>query len=236
MDDKAKGREKRSDGSVPPSSDQEAATRGQWYWLEEDESKANAKGAKHPHKTGPKDTYTPGAKQKKQADCSGTSSGSDSDGCSRSHVKDWSDDCSDPCSDPCSDSSSDCSDTCTDKVHPCRSCGQEDLLKAIALEELALAHVINAEAEKAQAVANAPMTPFTPDELIAFQQSVAKVLEMVVAKEALLLKKLRLLLALCPPPCTKCRKAKRCKDGDGHHPFRPRHLGRCNPHPHAPID
>ncbi|HLO04295.1 MAG TPA: hypothetical protein VK191_14375 [Symbiobacteriaceae bacterium] len=115
------------------------------------------------------------------------------------------------------------------------------MLKAIALEELALAHIINAEAEKAQAVTKMPITPFTPDELIAFQQSVAKVLEMVVAKETILLKKLRLLLAQCPQPCPTCRKVKHphhlhphkhrhCDHSDDHsddcHDHSHRHLGR----------
>ena len=71
----------------------------------------------------------------------------------------------------------------------------EELMHSIALEELAIAHLLNVEAEKVQTVAAQRVTTFTPDEFIALQHAVAKVLEMVVEKERLLLKKLRLLLA-----------------------------------------
>lgn len=81
-------------------------------------------------------------------------------------------------------------------------CPEHELLHSIALEELAIAHLINAEAEKAQAVAKHRLPPLTPDELIEFQHSIAKVLEMAVEKEKLLLKKLRLLLF----------KSQRCDD------------------------
>ena len=70
-----------------------------------------------------------------------------------------------------------------------------DLMQSIAMEELAIAHLLNVEAEKVQSVAKQRVTTFTPDEFIAFQHAVAKVLEMVVEKERLLLKKLRLLLS-----------------------------------------
>lgn len=70
------------------------------------------------------------------------------------------------------------------------------LLDSIAREELALARLINAEAKKTQKLACNIGGPFTPDEVIAFQHSVANVLDRVVHKEKLLLKKLRLVMAL----------------------------------------
>jgi len=59
---------------------------------------------------------------------------------------------------------------------------------------VAIAHLINAEAEKAQAVAKHRHPPLSPEELIEYQRSIAKVLEMAVEQEKLLLRKLRLLL------------------------------------------
>ena len=69
---------------------------------------------------------------------------------------------------------------------------EHELLHSIALEELAIANLINAEAEHVQAVARQGLPT---DEFVAFQQAVAKVLELAVEKEKLLLQKLRLLLS-----------------------------------------
>ncbi len=58
---------------------------------------------------------------------------------------------------------------------------------SIALEETALAHFINAEAEKIQAVA-AMMEAgnLTPEEVVEFQDSISKVMRMPIKKEMLL--------------------------------------------------
>lgn len=74
-------------------------------------------------------------------------------------------------------------------------CPEHELLHSVALEELAIANLINAEAEHVQAVARQGLPPLTADEFVAFQQAAAKVLELAVEKEKLLLQKLRLLLS-----------------------------------------
>ena len=79
--------------------------------------------------------------------------------------------------------------------HPVRHRDIRDaLLFSIALEELALAHVLNAEAEKAQSLAKGRVGRSTPDEIIEFQRSLAAVLQSVIKKEEVLLKKLRIVL------------------------------------------
>lgn len=70
------------------------------------------------------------------------------------------------------------------------------LLYSIAKEELALAALVNTEAEKTRRVAAAIRGPFSAEEVVAFQQSVARVLEIVARKERLLLEKLRLVASL----------------------------------------
>ncbi|WP_408955246.1 hypothetical protein [Natroniella sp. ANB-PHB2] len=69
--------------------------------------------------------------------------------------------------------------------------GQEealtDLLVSIALEETALAHFMNAEAEKIQAVAQMMEEgEMTPEEVLDFQRSVSKVMRTPIKKEMLL--------------------------------------------------
>lgn len=100
---------------------------------------------------------------------------------------------------------------CSDELTPSLPRLRKKLIHSIALEEMALAHLINAEAEKTQTVAKGPVTTFTPDEYIHFQRSLAEVLTKIVEKEKLLLKKLRLLLHLSGtgrrcPPLKKCQK------------------------------
>lgn len=68
------------------------------------------------------------------------------------------------------------------------------LIDTILREELALAELIYGEARKTKSLAANMSGPFTPNEVIEFQHSVAAVLEKVVLKEKLLLNKLRLLL------------------------------------------
>ena len=70
------------------------------------------------------------------------------------------------------------------------------LLGAVALEELALARLLQVEAGKSERVAGRISAPFSPDELVEFQKSLTCVLAEVVKKEELLLRKLRLVLAL----------------------------------------
>ena len=70
------------------------------------------------------------------------------------------------------------------------------LLETIALGELAVAHLINSEAEKVQAVVKAGIAgPVSPDELKEINITVAKVIETAVAAEDRLQKKLRMILA-----------------------------------------
>lgn len=70
------------------------------------------------------------------------------------------------------------------------------LLETIALEELALAALINAEAEKVQAVALAGvMGPVSADELEAINKAVADVIGAAAMKEERLEKKLARILA-----------------------------------------
>ena len=68
-----------------------------------------------------------------------------------------------------------------------------DLLESIALEEMALAHLMNAEAEKMQAFVgerlNFPTNP-TNEEILRFQVSVTRFMETLMFKELFLLRKL----------------------------------------------
>jgi hypothetical protein len=86
------------------------------------------------------------------------------------------------------------------------------LLASIALEELGLAHIINAEGEKLQAVINSK-NPSLCD-LLAIDKSVDKVLKDVIKKEMLLQFKFENVLELLGMPQPKeCPKSKdRCDD------------------------
>ncbi|PSL42581.1 hypothetical protein B0H94_11455 [Salsuginibacillus halophilus] len=106
-----------------------------------------------------------------------------------------------------------------------------DLLESIALEEVALSHLLNAEAEKVQAFVCKYGSDCEADfnDLISFNQSVNSTLNSVVMKEFLLLQKLETTLQIadvkkpprkfhgkkCPPKpscpsktcdCPDCRK------------------------------
>lgn len=96
-----------------------------------------------------------------------------------------------------------------------------DLLESIALEEIALSHLINAESEKIQAFVgeclNFPTCP-TNKEIIKFNKGVSELLETIVMKEWLLLKKFDNVLEfydslVCcnEPHQKKCKKDCRCK-------------------------
>ena len=70
------------------------------------------------------------------------------------------------------------------------------LLETVALEELALAALINAEAEKVQAVAHAGVAgPIDAEELEAINKAVSQVIHEAAEKERLLNKKLSRILA-----------------------------------------
>lgn len=70
------------------------------------------------------------------------------------------------------------------------------LLETIALEELALAHLINAEAEKLQAVVEAGIIgPISPEDVRDINLGVKQVLEEAGRKEERLRRKLSLILA-----------------------------------------
>lgn len=74
------------------------------------------------------------------------------------------------------------------------------LIQTVALEELALAALVNAEAEKVQAVAAANVIgPITAEELAAINKGVAEVICAAADKEDKLQRKLALLLSMNMP-------------------------------------
>lgn len=74
-----------------------------------------------------------------------------------------------------------------------------DLLESIALEEIALSHLINAEAEQLQAFVgpnlNFPSNPSNAD-ILRFNSSLLRLLETVMFKELFLLRKLETIVLL----------------------------------------
>lgn len=79
------------------------------------------------------------------------------------------------------------------KFRPTRNEVIIDLFESIALEEIALSHIINAESEKIQAFVGKELDfPTCPSnrEIITFNQTVNQFLETVIMKEWLLLKKM----------------------------------------------
>jgi hypothetical protein len=68
-----------------------------------------------------------------------------------------------------------------------------DLFKSIAMEETAISHLLNAEAEKIQAFVGRhldfPTNP-TNSDILKFNQSVSKLVDVIVMKEWLLFRKL----------------------------------------------
>ncbi len=70
-----------------------------------------------------------------------------------------------------------------------------DILEAIAIEELAIAHLINAQAEKIQSFTGPyggfPTSP-TNKQIIEFQCCVARIIESLADKQKMLIKKMEL--------------------------------------------
>jgi hypothetical protein len=60
-----------------------------------------------------------------------------------------------------------------------------------------VAHLLNAEAEKVSQVAVDAFRPESFDDLLSFQRTVAEIMQAVVRKEEVLLRKLTALAALC---------------------------------------
>ncbi len=74
-----------------------------------------------------------------------------------------------------------------------------DLLESIALEEMALAHLINAEAEELQAFVGKHLDfPSNPsnDDILRFNVTIARLMETLMFKELFLLRKLETALQL----------------------------------------
>lgn len=84
------------------------------------------------------------------------------------------------------------------------------LLASIALEELSLAHILNAEAEKLQCVIGDHCKPCKLEDLICINEAVEKTLKDVIKKEILLEFKFENILELI-----KCKdKKKPCRDDE----------------------
>ncbi|HWI61161.1 MAG TPA: hypothetical protein VNT75_04975 [Symbiobacteriaceae bacterium] len=71
-----------------------------------------------------------------------------------------------------------------------------DLLESIALEETALAHLINAEAEKVQALADDLPKPCTFEEAAEMQKLILAILQAAQLKELILNQKLKRVMQL----------------------------------------
>lgn len=90
------------------------------------------------------------------------------------------------------------------------------VIESVALEELALAHLINAEAEKVQKVAH-PESCATPCEMVKVNKSVSNTLVNIIKLQMLLQFKLENVLDKFPSICDE--------DDDHCHPY-------PQPHPH----
>ncbi|MGN8768194.1 hypothetical protein ACTNDP_01635 [Paenibacillus barengoltzii] len=88
-----------------------------------------------------------------------------------------------------------------------------DLLESIALEEIALSHLINAEAEKLQAFVGKHLDfPTCPsnETILKMNYQTSKLMDVIVMKEWLLLRKLEDVIFLCeeitPCPIDHCEE------------------------------
>lgn len=81
------------------------------------------------------------------------------------------------------------------------------IIASIAMEELALSHIINAEGEKLQYILGTlpGMKPCAePQDILAVNKSVACLLDVVAQNQMLLKSKLEKVLEACPPPARPC--------------------------------
>ena len=104
------------------------------------------------------------------------------------------------------------------------------IIASIALEELALSHILNAEGEKLQYILGTlpGAKPCAgPQEVLAVNRSVTALLEAVTQNQMLLKNKLERALDACPPPAPPCPPP--CKPD-----CRPPHGPVCRPDPSPP--
>lgn len=81
------------------------------------------------------------------------------------------------------------------------------IIASIAMEELALSHILNAEGEKLQYILGTlPGTKpcACPQDVLAVNKSVASLLDVVAQNQMLLKSKLEKVLEACPPPARPC--------------------------------
>ncbi len=106
------------------------------------------------------------------------------------------------------------------------------IIASIAMEELALSHILNAEGEKLQYILGTlPGTEpcACPHEVLSINKSVTALLEAVTQNQMLLKNKLERALEACPHPCPPP-----CKPEPGPHPAPPPCRPEPGPHPASP--
>lgn len=106
------------------------------------------------------------------------------------------------------------------------------IIASIAMEELALSHILNAEGEKLQYILGTlPGTEpcACPHEVLSINKSVTALLEAVTQNQMLLKNKLERALEACPHPCPPP-----CKPEPGPHPAPPPCKPEPGPHPCPP--
>ncbi len=106
------------------------------------------------------------------------------------------------------------------------------IIASIAMEELALSHILNAEGEKLQYILGTlPGTEpcACPHEVLSINKSVTALLEAVTQNQMLLKNKLERALEACPHPCPPP-----CKPEPGSHPAPPPCKPEPGPHPCPP--
>ncbi len=82
------------------------------------------------------------------------------------------------------------------------------IIASIAMEELALSHILNAEGEKLQYILGTlpgSCSCAGPQDVLAVNKSVAALVEMVMQNQMLLKNKLSQVLEFCPPSSPECR-------------------------------
>ncbi len=119
------------------------------------------------------------------------------------------------------------------------------IIASIAMEELALSHILNAEGEKLQYILGTlPGTEpcACPHEVLSINKSVTALLEAVTQNQMLLKNKLERALEACPHPCPPPCKPEPgphpapppCKPEPGPHPCPPPYRPEPGPHPAPP--